>query len=369
MVYVMQPLLPLVSPELGVDATRASLLVSASTLGIAIFVIPLARLSERVGRARIIVLGLAGAVVTGGLTVIAPGFGLLLAARGLQGVALAAIPAAALAWVAENIEPSSVTRVAGLYIAGTTVGGMGGRVLAGVVADLADWRTAMLVVTLLAAALTVAAFLLLPRGRPVAPRAEAPAASTEPADWRRDRATRVRIYLMGGLGMAMFVGVYNVIGYRTQAPPFLLGTGLGSMFYLTYLAGTATSSLAGRLEGHVGLRTAQVTGVAGCLLGALLTLPDSLVLVWVGLAVLAASFFLIHATSSAAAARLSPRPSASSARYTLAYYGGSSVGGVLLGHAWELGGWSGTVLAACAILTLAAVVAAGLPARLTRTTT
>ncbi|WP_152190278.1 MFS transporter [Georgenia satyanarayanai] len=355
MVYVVQPLLPLVSAELTVNAARASLLVSASTLGIAVAVLPLARLSERVGRGRTMVLGLAGAVVAGVVAALAPTFALMLAARAVQGAAMAAVPAAALAWVTENVAPGWVTRVAGLYVAGTTVGGMGGRVAGGVVADVTTWRTAMLVVALAGAGLTAAAALLLPRTSP------APARADRSARPDGARAARIRVYLLGGLGMAMFVGIYNVIAYRTHAPPFLLGTGLGSMFYLTYLAGTATSSLAGRLERRVGLRTTALTGLAACAAGVALTVPDSLVLVWVGLAVVAAGFFMVHAVASAASARLSPRPSDGSGTYTLAYYAGSSVGGVLLGQAWEVGAWGATAVAAVAIIALAAVVGAGLP--------
>lgn len=364
MVYVVQPLLPLVSEELDVGATRASLLVSVTTLAIAVAVLPLARLSERLGRGRTMVLGLGAAVVAGVLAAAAPSFGLLLVARGLQGVAMAAVPAAALAWVAEHVAPGWTTRVAGLYIAGTTVGGMGGRVLGGVVADVTTWRTALLVVALAAAALTAAAALLLPRdARPRAP-GTAPTLAARDDDGvaaRAGRGTRVRVYLVGGLGMAMFVGVYNVLAYRTQAPPFLLGTGLASMFYLSYLAGTVTSSLAGRLERGVGLRATALVGLAACVAGVVLTVPDSVVLLWVGLAVVAGGFFMVHAVASAASARLSPRPSDGSGTYTLAYYAGSSVGGVLLGQAWELGAWGGTAVAAVALLVLAAVVAVGLP--------
>ncbi|WP_413452964.1 MFS transporter [Georgenia phoenicis] len=362
MVYVVQPLLPLVSAELGVGATRASLLVSASTLGIAAAVLPLARLSERLGRARTMVLGLAAAVVAGVVAALAPSFALMLLARAVQGAAMAAVPVAALAWVAENVAPGWVTRVAGLYVAGTTVGGMGGRVLGGVVADVTTWRTAMLVVALAGAALTAAAAMLLPRRPTGVARSRGP----QRPDDADARAARIRVYLLGGLGMATFVGIYNVIAYRTHAPPFLLGTGLGSMFYLSYLAGTATSSLAGRLERRVGLRTTTLTGLAGCVTGVVLTVPDALVLVWLGLAVVAAGFFMVHAVASAASARLSPRPSDGSGTYTLAYYAGSSVGGVLLGQAWEVGAWGGTVVAAVALLGLAALVSLGLPRRTAR---
>lgn len=361
MVYVVQPLLPLVSADLGVDATRASLLLSASTLGIALAVIPLARLAERVGRARVMLLGLGCAVAAGLLGALAPGFGLVLAARGLQGAALAAVPAAALAWVTENVSPRWVTRVAGLYIAGTSIGGMSGRLLGGVLAEVTHWRTTMLLVTALAGVVTLATHLLLPRAQGARQSASATPVDLPATD--RHRAARIRLYLVAALGMAMFVGLYNVIGYRTQAPPFLLGTGLGSMFYLSYLAGTVTSSLAGRLERRLGLRGTLLVGIGATGVGVAVTLPDAVVTIWLGLAVVAAGFFLVHAVASVTSARLSPRPTAGSGRYTFAYYAGSSVGGVLLGQAWDLGGWPGTTLAAGLLLVLLAVVVLGLPAR------
>ncbi|HLS26005.1 MAG TPA: MFS transporter [Beutenbergiaceae bacterium] len=361
MIYVVQPLLPLVSLELEINAARASLLLSVSTFAIAVAVLPLARLSERFGRARLIVWGLAAAVGAGVIAALAPSFALLLLARAAQGAALAVVPAAALAWVTENIDGPWITRVAGLYIAGTTVGGMGGRVLGGLIADLLTWRTAMLAVALLGAALTAAAFLLLPRSAGNRPH-RAPRRTTARAT-RAGRDARMRLYLVAALGMAMFVGVYNVIAYRTHAPPFLLGTGLVSMFYLTYLAGTLTSSLAGRLERRVGLRTTTLLGMAACLAGVLLTLPNLLGLIWLGLAVLAAGFFMVHAVASANSARLNPRPSDGSAAYTFAYYFGSSIGGVALGQAWDVGAWGGTALAAGGLIAATAVVAVGLPAR------
>ncbi|KAE8762132.1 MFS transporter, partial [Georgenia thermotolerans] len=157
LLYAVQPLLVPIGGEFAVGASEASLLVSVSTAGIAVAVLPLARLSERLGRARVITGGLAAAALAGALVAWAPSFPLLLGLRALQGVALAGVPAAALAWVAEEVHPAAVTRVGGLYIAGTTVGGMAGRLLAGLAAEVWGWRGAVLAVALAAAAVTAAA--------------------------------------------------------------------------------------------------------------------------------------------------------------------------------------------------------------------
>ncbi|MFH5822705.1 MFS transporter [Georgenia sp. AZ-5] len=358
LLYMVQPLLALVAAQFSVGATEASLLLSVPTAAIALAVLPLARLSELLGRARVMGLGLAVAAVAGLALAAAPGWPALLALRAVQGVALAGVPAAALAWVAEEIHPSAVTRVGGLYIAGTTVGGMAGRLLGGVAADVWGWRGAVLLVSALAALAAAAGLWLLPAAtrRP-------PGGAPATAGATGRRAARVRAYLVGGLGMAMFVGVFNVVVFRTTGAPYDLGAAAASSFFLTYLAGTFTSALAGRLTGRVGLRWAVLIGLAGCAVGLAVTLAEPLALVWLGLLLVAAGFFLAHAVASSTAPRLAERPSAASARYTLAYYLGSSAGGVLLGQAWERAAWGGAVLAGLALLVAAGLAAAGLPGR------
>ncbi|WP_127125164.1 MFS transporter [Georgenia sp. SYP-B2076] len=369
-----QPLLVLIGEEFALPATSASLLLSVATAALALAVLPLARLSERWGRARVIAGGLTVAVLAGIALAGAGSWPLVLGLRTLQGAALAAVPAAALAWVAEEVAPAAVTQMGGLYIAGTSLGGMGGRLLAGGAAELWGWRGALLAVACLSAVVAVAALALLPPSRHAGGRRPAPPPSRaaprrdgEPAATpaRADpyRAARVRLYAVGGLGMAMFVGMYNVVVYRTSAEPYQLGVGLGSMFFLTYAAGTLTSAQAGRLTARVGVRVAVLVGLATCAAGVLVTLAAPLWAIWLGLLLLAAGFFVTHATANSTVARIAPRPSAAAGRYTFAYYLGSSVGGVLLGQAWDVGAWGGTALAALAVLAIAALVAAGLPHR------
>ena len=71
-----------------------------------------------------IVAGLALATVAGlSLGVLTPWWALVLA-RFIQGLGIAAVLVSAMAWVVDNVAPRAVARVGGLYIAGTTLGGM-----------------------------------------------------------------------------------------------------------------------------------------------------------------------------------------------------------------------------------------------------
>lgn len=362
MIYAVQPLLAVAAADLGVTATSATMLMTVTTFALSVAVLPLARLSEHYGRKNIILGGLAVATVAGVASALTPSFLLMLVLRAVQGAALAGVPAAALAWVAEEIDASAITRVGGLYIAGTSMGGMGGRVLAGFASELVGWRWAVVVVCALAAVMTLLAHVLLPepRTRRATGRRRGTAARPDSTEARR---ARLALYGIAFLGMATFVGIYNVVSFRTSLPPYSLGAGLGSMFYLSYIAGTFTSTFAGRVAGRLGIRSGVLLGLAVCVAGILTTLATPMVLIWAGLFLLAGGFFVVHAIASANAARLNPRPSDGSGQYTLFYYLGSSVGGVLLGYAWDLGRWDATVVGSLVILALAALLVPLLPPR------
>jgi YNFM family putative membrane transporter len=59
----------------------------------------------------------------------------LLVLRALLGVALGGMPAVAMAYLGEEIEPASLGLSMGMYIGGSAFGGMAGRVLASVLSD------------------------------------------------------------------------------------------------------------------------------------------------------------------------------------------------------------------------------------------
>ena len=72
--------------------------------------------------------------------------------RGLQGIALAALPALAMAHVTREVAPRRLGGAVGLLIAGNTIGGLSGRLVASAVADVAGWRLGLLAVGLLSLA-------------------------------------------------------------------------------------------------------------------------------------------------------------------------------------------------------------------------
>ena len=86
----------------------------------------------------------------------------LLGLRLLQGVTLAGLPAVATAYLREELHPGTHARAAGVYIGGTAIGGMTGRLVTGPIAEVADWRWALAAIAAVGVVCAVAVRVLLP---------------------------------------------------------------------------------------------------------------------------------------------------------------------------------------------------------------
>ena len=346
MLYATQPLLPALGDAFDVGATTASLSISVTTGALALLVIPVTAAGRRLGRVRTMRIALLVAVALTLVTALAPTYAVLLALRALLGASLAAVVAVAMTHVAAEVHPEGLGTAMGLYIAGNTLGGVGGRLLTAGVVDLTSWRWAVAALGGFALLVTLAFLWLLPPSvagdRPHA-RAEAPTVAPHAPHALRDLLADPRFLgvlavpfvLMGG-----FVATYNYLSYRLTEAPFELSEAVVGLVFLAYLAGTAASTVAGRAVDRVGRPRVLVVGIAVMAAGVAITVVDWLPGVVVGLLVLTGGFFAAHSTASSWAPVVGHRHRAqASALYVLAYYAGSSVFGALIGLGWSAGGW------------------------------
>ena len=363
LLYAPQSLLPLLSDDLAVSPSTAALTISVATGTLAVALVPMSAVAERVGRTRVMTVALATAAVLGLVAPLAPTVELLLLVRGLQGVAIAGLPALAMAHVSEEVAPDAVGGAMGLFVAGNTVGGLSGRLLSSAVADVAGWRAGLATVGVLALVCVVAFRLLLPPPTAAATPTPQRVLRSHLALHLRDRGVR-RLCLSSFVLMAGFVTVYNFLGYRLLEPPFGLSQLLVGLVFVSYLAGTLTAPSAGRLGDRVGRRGVLLGSVLLALVALLLTLSTLLPLVLLGLALFTVGFFAAHTSASGMVGRRATTGRAqASALYLLAYYAGSSLGGWAGGLAYERAAWPGVVGYVGALL----VVALGLALLLRRT--
>jgi YNFM family putative membrane transporter len=358
LLYSVQPLLPLFAAQYGLTAEAASLAVSLATGPLAIGILFAGFVSDRVGRRPLMI---AAMFAAGALTVAAavvPGWSGLLVLRFLTGVALAGVPAVAMAYVAEEVDAGAVGAAMGLYIAGSALGGMAGRLVVSVVADLEGWRWALAAVGIAGLAMAEAFRRLAPPSRNFTPSVGRPGALLRSAgSLFTDRAMPL-LYLEAFLLMGVFVTIYNYAGFRLMRAPYGLSQAAVGAVFLLYVLGSVSSAKFGTLAGRRGRRTIFWIPVVLLIVGVALTAMTPLALVIAGIAVGTIGFFGAHSIASAWVGRRAQAARGQAAAfYLFFYYMGSSVLGSAGGVAWTHAGWPG-VTAFCLLLGVAALVIA-----------
>ena len=358
LLYETQPVLPRVAGTCGLAPAEASLALSAATLALALGMRLAAPLSDAKGRVGVLRVAIVASALLGLLVPFAPTFSVLVALRAVQGLALAGVPAVAMAYLAEEVEPGRAGAAMGLFIAGNAVGGMVGRLLVGLLSAELGWKGGLLALALLDLALAAWFARNVPPSRRFRPR-----------PFRRDAILRglaasgrdpvlLGLYAMAFLVMGSFVTVYNYLAFSLEGPPWRLSASSVSWVFLLYTVGIFTSPLAGRVSDRVGRPRVLMAGAALQLAGAVATLVVALPLKLLGLALFTLGFFAAHAVASTGVGhRGGAERAAASAHYLLAYYAGSSVVGTLGGVVFARAGWGGVVALVSALLGLAVAVA------------
>lgn len=358
LLYDVQPLLPLFANHFGVDAANASLAVSFATGAMALSFIPAGILSDRIGRLPVMTISLVAAALLTILSAILPGWTTLLVMRALTGIALAGVPSVAMAYVSEEVDTTSAGSAMGLYIGGSAIGGMAGRLGMTLIAEHFGWRGAMGAMGLGGLVAAAAFWIYAPASRVFVPaRHDVRSLAAATGRLMRDKALPL-LYIEGFLLMGAFVTIYNYAGFRLQAPPYSLSQSAVATIFLLYILGSISSAWFGGLAGRVGRRKLFWMPIVGMVGGIALTAAHPLSVIILGIAVITATFFAAHSTASGWVGRRATRERAqASSLYLLFYYMGSSILGSAGGLAWNAGGWSAVVFFCIALALVGLIVA------------
>ncbi len=342
--YDVQPLMPIFSKEFHISAAAGSLTLSVTTLTLAISMLITSSLSEAWGRKIMMSVSLLLSSLIVIFTAFSPTFGSLLGFRILQGVVLAGLPAIAMAYLGEEVEPKSLGTAMGLYISGNSIGGMAGRIITGSVTDFFSWRVAMGSIGVISLALSIWFWLNLPKSRNFTPRPlKMKALFTSLFHHLRDPAL-LCLYGIAFILMGSFVTLYNYIGFQLLAPPYRLSQTIVGWIFIVYLTGTFSSTWMGRLSDSLGRRKVLWIGLVIMVAGGLLTLVAPLVIKIIGIAIFTFGFFGSHSIASSWVGRRAKTEKAqASSLYLFFYYSGSSVAGTVGGFFWTNFGWTGVI--------------------------
>jgi len=363
LLYSVQPLMPALAAHFGITAAQSSLALSVSTASLAIAILCAGALSETLGRRALMCGSLVFAALLNLIAACMPLWHGLLAARLLEGILLGGVPAVAMAYLAEEMEPKGLAGAMGLYVAGTAIGGMLGRVGMSLLMDHFNWRVSLGALSAIDLAAALAFIVLLPPSRRFVRRPNFDLADNLSA-WRGhlSHPGLPFLFAISFLLMGSFVTAFNYITFHLMNAPFSLSPGQIGLIFLAYLFGALASSMAGKLTERHGRWPVLSGGLLAAVAGVLLTLVPTLPVLVVGVIVLTMGFFVAHAVASGWVGRLgAPRTGHATSLYLLFYYLGSSVMGSSGGWFWEHGGWP--AVAGFCIAALMLALASGLRLR------
>jgi predicted MFS family arabinose efflux permease len=284
--------------------------------------------------------------------------GELVAWRFAQGLLLPPIFAVTVAYIGDEWPPAQVAGVAGIYIAGSSLGGFCGRFVPGVLGDLIGWRGAFLALAGLSFVGAVLLALLLPREKGFV-RSEGLAASARHMLAHLRNPQLLATYGIGFGVLFNFIAVFTYVSFHLAAPPYNFSSTLLGAIFVTYLAGTAIAPATGWMMARLGRRRFVLAVIALWAGGAVLMLAPSVAAILAGLVLCAVCGMLCQtiATGYVTAIAKEGRSSAVGL-YVTAFYVGGSMGAFLPGLAWDAGGWPAAVAMVLAMLAAMALIAA-----------
>jgi MFS transporter, YNFM family, putative membrane transport protein len=349
--YSTQPIMPVFSKEFHISPTTASLSLSVTTIALAFSMLLFGSLSEVIGRKIVMFFSLVSASLLGILIAFAPSFHYLLIFRVLQGFVLAGLPAIAMAYLGEEIDPKNLGIAMGLYISGNSIGGMSGRIIIGALTDFFNWRVALGGIGVLSAAASILFWFKLPESKHFTPRKMEIKKLSKSMLNHLKNPRLLCLYCIGFLIMGSFVSLYNFIGYELIAPPYLLSPTLISFIFIIYSIGTFSSTWSGRLADKYGHSNVLWSIILIMIVGAIITLNLNLAIKIIGICIFTFGFFGSHSVTSSWIGRLATYDKAqASSLYLLFYYVGSSIGGTAGGVFWSAYGWIGVIVMALSFL-------------------
>ena len=356
--YSPQALLPALAREFGVGAAEISAIMTASTLAIALTAPFTGAVADVLGRKRVIAAAMLAVVVPITGAALAPDVQALIAWRFLQGLLLPPIFAVTVAYIGDEWPPAQVAGVAGIYIAGSSLGGFSGRFVPGLLGDLIGWRGAFLTLAGLSLAGAVTITLLLPREKGFV-RSQGLAASARQMLRHLKDPQLLATYGIGFGVLFNFIAIFTYVSFHLAEAPYHFSSTLLGAIFVTYLAGTVISPMTGWMMARLGRRRFILAVIAAWMGGAVLMLAPPVPAIIAGLTFCAACGMLCQTISTGYVTEIAKEGRSSAVGlYVTSFYVGGSMGAFLPGLAWEWGGWPAAVAMVVAMLAVMAVIAA-----------
>lgn len=348
--YAMHPLLPLIARHYEISTLKAGNAFTITSLTLGLSLLLHGPLSDAFGRKGPLLLGLGAAALLSLAMAFTSSFGMLLALRALLGLALGILPAIAVAYLGDTMTRAALVGAVGLYIGGNTLGGASGRLLGGFVGDHLGLQAVFLTLGLSSLIGLLVVGWLLPRPTAFLQQPFSLTGSVRGLLAHLSNRLLLPAFLLGGLSFMIFINLYTFLAFRLSEAPWQLGAGALGLLFLTYLAGTLSASLSGRVPLSA-LLPGMASGLVLLCIGTLMLLSEHLIVIIAGLLLNASGFFLTHSLANSWVNRNATFGKASaSSLYSVFYYLGAALGLYYLDAFWRIGHWPAVIAASIAVL-------------------
>jgi predicted MFS family arabinose efflux permease len=342
--YYAQPLLPIIAHTFHAGSGATGLIVTVSQLGYAAgiaFLLPLGDLINRRGLVPLVVSVTAVALMA---AAVSPSLGFLIAVSAFVGAG-SVVTHVMIPFGAELSTDEERGRVVGTIMTGLLCGILLARTTAGVIADLAGWRTVYMVAAGLMAVLAVGLRSELPSEQPRVHLPYRDLLRSATRLFATEPVLRLRC-LYGFLSFACFSVLWTSVAFLLKGAPYHYSNTVIGLFGLVGAAGAVAANGAGRLadRGHTYAATLGFSAAMAVAFAVLVAGRSSLPALIVGILVLDAGSNGLHVLNQHTNYSLPTAPDARSrinAVYMTSFFLGGAAGSAASTAVYSHAGWTG----------------------------
>ncbi|MFL0453091.1 MFS transporter [Bacillus pumilus] len=354
-IYFAQPLLDSLASEFGITYSSIGMVITITQLCYALGLLLIVPLGDLFNQRRLIMAQMLVSILSLILVGIAPTATVLfigLAAVGMLAVVTQVLVAFAATWAA----PEERGRIVGLVQSGIVIGILLARTFAGILTDLAGWRSVYLVSAVMMLIITAVLYRYLPR-------TDSERASISYIRllasmftlFRQERILRIR-GILGFLIFIVFGTLWTSLVLPLSSSPYNLShTAIGA-FGLAGVAGALGAARAGRLADRgLGQLTTCIALVLLFVSWFFIFFTEySLILLIIGIITLDLSVQAVHVTNQSMIFTVLPEArSRLTAAYMIFYSIGSATGSIASTSIYANNGWSGVCLFCASVSAIA----------------
>lgn len=342
--FFVQPLLPKLAAEYGIPIGQVSIILSAETGLLAFGLLFTGSLADRFGRKQLISLSL---LLGGLMTVLAPfatSWTMLVVLRGLSGLFLSGIAAAATAYISEEVDPKIAGVVTGYFVFGNSIGGMSGRVIASQLMDRIPVDYIFFIFGAILLAVAVFVMVSLPASKNFRASPSFNAISVIRGGARHFADAKVSLaFVISFVIFGTFTSLYNFLAFNLHREPFNVSHASAGLISTCFLLSFFTAPRAGRLATRYGSMNVLGVLLAVMIAGMLITVvaPNATVFI-IGVVLFTAAFFGCHSLGLGWVSKNALQAKGqATAFYLFFYYLGGSVVGYVNGLIFVRFDWIG----------------------------